>query len=30
MNLDNKYDSFYSDYTLLNTTESKIEKNYSY
>ena len=29
MNLDDKYDNFYGDYTLLNTTESKIEKNYS-
>ena len=29
MNFDDKYDNFYSDYTLLNTTESKIEKNYS-
>ena len=29
MNLDDKYDNFYDDYTLLNTTESKIEKNYS-
>ena len=29
MNLDDKYDNFYGVYTLLNTTESKIEKNYS-